>query len=695
MPEQSRPNRLVHEKSPYLQKHATNPVDWYPWGREAFERAGKEDKPVFLSIGYSTCHWCNVMEEESFSDPEVASLMNDAFVSVKVDREERPDIDNVYMSVCTMMAGSGGWPLTVIMTPEKKPFFAGTYFPKRSMRGRIGMMELIPRVKTLWQTERDKVLNAAEEVTASLLKTSGNIPGGRLGESVLDTAFEGLSRIFDFDWGGFGEAPKFPMPHYLFFLLRYGKRKGEPRALKMVEHTLEGMRLGGMYDHLGGGFHRYSTDREWLLPHFEKMLYDQALLALACLEAFQATGRELFARTAREVFSYVLREMASPEGAFFTAQSADVEGEEGKSYLWSMKEVREVLGEEDAALFARVFGLTEEGNVIDPVEGERTGKNVLHLKEPPGEAAAGAGVTEAHLENLKGRLLEARGRRRPPDTDQKVLADCNGVMAAALARAAQVLGEDDYAEAARRAVRFILGSLRDQEGRLLHRYRDGEAAVPANADDYAFLIWSLIELYEADFDAGHLTRALELMEEFVRHFWKEDTGGFYFTADYAEPLIVRKMEFYDAAIPSANAVSMLNLLRLARLTGRRALEERAVELEQALAGNVRESPSAHMQFLAALDFALGPSHEVVVAGGPGAPDTREMLSALRSRFIPNAVVLLRPSGEEEPPIAGLAGFTREMAMSGGRATAYVCREFACELPTTDTGRMLELLGEVS
>jgi uncharacterized protein YyaL (SSP411 family) len=684
-------NRLFQEKSPYLLKHAHNPVDWYSWGEEAFRRARDEDKPIFLSVGYTTCHWCNVMEEECFSDPEAAALMNTAFVSVKVDREERPDIDAVYMAVCQMLTGAGGWPLTVIMTPEKKPFFAGTYFPKHSRFGRIGMMELIPRVQELWKGEREKVDASAEKITASLERVSENEPGGELDQDVLHAAYRSLKSTFDPEHGGFGKSPKFPIPHNLRFLLRYWRRTGEGEALSMVEKTLRAMRRGGMYDQLGFGFHRYSTEREWLVPHFEKMLYDQALLSMAYTEAYRATGKEAYAEVIREILHFVEKEMTSPEGAFHSAWSADSEGEEGRFYLWTEKQIRAVLQEREAELVVKALNIESGGNYVDEMRGERTGDNILHLKKPLREVAEELGVSEAIIRSAMDSLYEARRAREHPECDDKVLTDWNGLMIAALAMASAALGNRHYLELASRAADFILVRMRDAKGRLLHRYRLGEAALRAGADDYAFLIWGLIELYEASFREEYLGRALDLSEDFIRHFRAEE-GGFFFTPDYGEELLVRRMELYDGAVPSANSVSLLNFLRLGKLAGKGDYLDTAAELMSAFARAVTEAPEAYTHFLSGLDFALGPSHEVVVAGHPEADDTREMLTVLHTGFFPNTSVLLMPTGQADAPILRLNPLLEGKEDRGGRAVAYVCRDFACSEPTTDVREMARMLG---
>jgi hypothetical protein len=695
----SRPQNLLQfEKSPYLLQHASNPVDWHPWGPGAFAKARSENKPIFLSIGYSTCHWCHVMEHESFEDLEVARRMNEVFVCIKVDREERPDIDGIYMAVCQMMTGGGGWPLTILMTPDRKPFFAGTYFPRESRFGRMGVLELVSSVEEIWRTRQDEALRSAGQITAALKGTLNELsPAANQGldRETLVAAFEQLVRSFDERYGGFGSAPKFPIPHHLLFLLRYWKRTKEERALGMVEETLRAMRHGGIYDHIGFGFHRYSTDREWLLPHFEKMIYDQALLAMAYTEAYQATGRADYERTAREIFSYVLRDMKAPEGGFYSAEDADSEGEEGKYYLWAEGELREILGREEAEIIATMFQARPGGNFVDQATGERSDKNILHLRKPLTELASEANMSEEALrrqvESAREMLFSFRCKRIPPHQDDKILADWNGLMIAALAKGAQVFDEAQYAEAARRACDFIWKEMRTPEGRLLHRYRDGESALPSHVDDYAFLIWGMLELYEASFEIRYLRSALELNGQLLDHFWDDQGGGFFFTADDGEKLLVRQKEVYDGAIPSGNSVAMLNLLRLARITGNSDWEEKAASIGRAFSHQVKRSPSAHSQFLVAVDFALGPSYEVVIAGHSQAEDTKDMFRSLRSQFLPNKVVLFRPLEQESPDVVRLAPFLKEQTAVGGRATAYVCLAQSCHSPITEVGELMKAL----
>ena len=689
-----KPNRLIDEKSPYLLQHAYNPVDWYPWGEEAFAKARAENKPIFLSIGYSTCHWCHVMEAESFEDPEVAALMNDAFISIKVDREERPDIDSLYMNVAMMMNGSGGWPLNIIMTPDQKPFYAATYIPKTSRFQLVGMMELIPRVQEVWKTQHIETLDFAERVAEAVQLSAQVSTDEALTEATLDGAYEDLTARFDADNGGFGEAPKFPSPHNLLFLLRYWKRTGDANALTMVEITLQEMRQGGIYDQVGFGFHRYSTDAHWLLPHFEKMLYDQAMLAMTYTEAYQATGNPEYEQSAREIFSYVLRDMTDPDGGFYSAEDADSEGEEGKFYLWSTAELQELLTPEELALAKAVYSLENEGNFVEQGAGERTGANILHRTGSYAQVAEELGMSEVALglqiEPIRQKLFTTREARIHPHKDDKVLTDWNGLMIAALAKGAQAFDEPTYAEAAARSADFLLSTLRDGDGRLLHRYRDGEAGIQATADDYAFLIWGLLDLYEATFELPYLEQAIALNGEFITHFWDDESGGFFFTADDAEALLTRQKEFYDGAIPSANSVAMLNLLRLERITADSDLAERAAAIGLAFGGGVQANPAGFTQMLVGVDFGTGPSHEVVIVGEPGETDTMTLVTALHRPFVPNKVVLLRPPGDA-PPITQLAQYTQYHYALDGKATAYVCQNFECELPTTDVETMLALL----
>jgi uncharacterized protein len=595
------PNRLAREKSPYLLAHARNPVDWYPWGEEAFAAARERDAPLFVSVGYSACHWCHVMERECFEDADVARLMNENLVAVKVDREELPAVDHLLMAFCQGMTGSGGWPLTVVLTPAGKPFFAGTYFPKESGFGRPGMMELAPLLGRLWRDQREQVLRTAEELERALAAQVRPAPGRLPGREIIDAAKSELVRLYDSRWGGFGTAPKFPTAPWLFFLLRYAERHGgDGRARVMVEETLRAMRLGGIFDHLGYGFHRYSTDAGWLVPHFEKMLYDQALLALAYTEAFRLWGDAAFRGTAEEIIAYVLRDLRAPEGGFAAAEDADSEGEEGRFYLWSLDEVTARLGPAAAEEFAAAFHLKANGNFISEV-GERSGSNILHRLSPLAIAASDftlhAGGLPPSLEASRAALLASRVKRVRPYRDDKVLTDWNGLMVAALARAAVVFGEPKYAAEASAAAGFVLARLRDAGGGLLHRYRDGEAACPAVLDDYSYLAWGCIELHEATGDPLWREEARGLLGALDDRFG-DGSGGLFFSAP--DPLLpLRQMISTDAALPAGAAVAAEALARFGRATGEARYVERARELLRAFGGDIERAPLGCAHLLSA------------------------------------------------------------------------------------------------
>jgi uncharacterized protein YyaL (SSP411 family) len=670
-------------------------VDWFPWSDEAFEKAKVEDKPIFLSIGYSTCHWCHVMEKESFEDTEVAKLMNEAFVCIKVDREERPDIDDIYMTVCQLFTGSGGWPLTIVMTPDRRPFFAGTYFPKTGRFGRSGMVDVIPRIREIWEKRRDEIMTSADSIVQALKQFSKHVPGDELGKDVLKTAYDSLSDRYDGVHGGFGSAPKFPSPHNLMFLLRYWYRTGEEKALGMVEKTLEGMCLGGMYDHIGFGFHRYSTDEKWLLPHFEKMLYDQALLAIAYMEAYQATGKDAHRRTSKEVLDYVLRDMTSPEGGFHSAEDADSEGVEGKFYLWTLAEIKDTLQGREKDLFLDVYNISEKGNFESETTRKPTGDNIPHPSAPLEGIAAKRGMKEDELRDVlevaRRKLLSVREKRVRPSKDDKILADWNGLMMAAMAMGARILGEERFGEAARRSAEFVLDRMLGQNGELLHRYRDGHSDIPGFLDDYAFMVWGLIELYQTSYDISYLKIALELDNRLYEHFWDDSGGGYFFTADYGEELIARPKGAHDGAIPSGNSIALLNALRLAHITANPELEQRAASMARTFSNTVLQSPHAYTGFLNAFDLGFGPTHEVVIVGNLQEDDTKAMISALDREFLPNKVVIFRPSGQESKELQEILPYIRDNTAIEGKPTAYVCSGHECKAPTTSIDRMLEML----
>jgi len=690
-------NSLIHEKSPYLLQHAHNPVDWHAWNDETFASAAAGNKPIFLSIGYATCHWCHVMEKESFEDEEAARYLNDTFVCIKVDREERPDIDAVYMAACQMMTGSGGWPLNVCMTPDKKPFFAATYLPKRSRFERLGLIELCQQVKSLWALEPHKIAASAAGVTGTLGKAFEFGPAETPGLRLLDRAYDDIAFSFDGRSGGFEPAPKFPTPHRLQFLLRCHDRTAEPRALEMVERTLTAMRLGGIWDHVGFGFHRYSTDAQWLLPHFEKMLYDQALIALACLEAYQVTGAPLLSRTASEIFTYVVRDMTAPEGAFYSAEDADSEGVEGKFYVWSQEEFRQVLGTQEASFWEPVFNLKPEGNFREEAGGHTTGANILHLNRPLSRWSRELDRTEEELqrrwEAARSRLFAARAERIHPLKDDKILTDWNGLMIAALAEGARVLGRADYAAAAEEAARFILATLRGGDGRLFHRFRDGERAVPGQATDYAFLIYGLLHLYRSSFDVAWAEQAAALQEIMLKELWDETRGGFFLVGRENRELPVRPKDLYDGAIPSANSVALMNLLWLSRLTGEPRWADDAQRLVRAFAGSVGQRPSAFTFFLCGLDFALRPGKDIVIAGETGSPDAQRLLAALNRAFAPNQLAQLK-SAENASRLARFAGYTDGLQFVKGQTSAHLCVGSACTESVTNVQGMIDrILGK--
>ncbi len=690
------PNRLVDEKSPYLLQHAYNPVDWYPWSEEAFEKAKKEDKPVFLSIGYSTCHWCHVMEHESFEDPEVARLMNDAFISIKVDREERPDIDKMYMQVAQMMTGRGGWPLTIIMTPDKEPFFAGTYIPKGDRFGQAGMLSMIPQIIDIWKSDRSRVGKITDQIKQSLSDPE-TLEHVKLGHGSIEQMVSVQASRFDEINGGFGRSPKFPTPHNLMLLLRHWKKTGDEFSLLMVEKTLQKMRAGGIFDHVGYGFHRYATDAHWLLPHFEKMLYDQAMLAMVYAEAYQATRNDQYADVVKEILTYVMRDMRSPEGAFYSAEDADSEGEEGKFYVWSEEEIRSILTNKEAEAFVKVLNIQEDGNFYDEATRDKVGTNIPHVTSSLNDAARALKTDEESLsvllENTREKLFRKREKRIRPLRDDKVLTDWNGLMIAALAKAARILDDPEYAQSAELAVQFILKTMHRYDGILMHRFREGEISVPAFLDDYAFLVWGLLELYETTFDVQYLKTARNLNQDMLDHFWDTKDGALFFAGDYSEKLLVRQKEAYDGAIPSGNSIAMLNLIRLARLLGEGEYEQKASDIAKAFSKQIERSPTGFGMMLSALNFALGPSYEIIIAGNPEADDTQNMLKTLRERFIPNKIVLLRGSEEQSQQVTQLAPYTKYYDSHKGKATVHVCINQNCKLPTTEVSQMLKLLDE--
>ncbi len=695
---QERTNRLIHEKSPYLLLHARNPVDWYPWGEEAFERARREGKPIFLSIGYSTCHWCHVMEHESFSNPTIAALLNRHFVSIKVDREERPDLDSVYMAYVQAATGRGGWPMSVFLTPDLEPFFGGTYFPPEDRGGRPGFATVLERLAEAWAQDRERVLEAAGLATKALRAAVETAAGGveTLTGGALDRTYEQLRSNFDATHWGFGTAPKFPRPVVFSFLLRYHRRTGQPDALKMTLETLRAMARGGMHDQLGGGFHRYSTDRTWHVPHFEKMLYDQAQLAIAYLEAYQLTREPVFARTARAVLDYVLRDLRGPAGELYSAEDADSlvaagrpERAEGAFYVWTAAEIAGVLDDETARMVGFHYGVEADGNVParQDIQGELRGKNVLAVRHTVEETAAELErpVTEvaARVAEARRRLLDARARRPRPPLDDKVLTAWNGLMVSAFARAAQVLDAPEYLAAASAAAEFVRAELYDAPTRTLaRRYRDGDAAIDGFLDDYAFLIQGLLDLYEASFDVAWLSWADRLQERQDALFWDARQGGYFSSGDADPSVLVRMRTYYDGAEPSANSVAAMNLLRLWQMTGREEWRARADETFGAFAPRFAQEPTAAPQLAAALDFSLSKPKQIVIAGQADARDTQALLRVVHARFLPHKILLLADGGPGQARLAQGLPFIESMAPREGRAQAYICEDYICKLPTT-------------
>lgn len=679
-----RPNRLIHEKSPYLLQHAYNPVDWYPWGQEAFNAAREADKPLFVSIGYSTCHWCHVMERESFDDDGIAAMLNDTFICIKVDREERPDIDQLYMSAVQAMTGSGGWPLTICMDCGKTPFFAATYLPPVTRHGIPGMKDLIPRIAMLWKTDRADMLRYGTAVLDTLSHDRQLEEANDPGSSLLDEAFGSLSRQYDPQYGGFGRAPKFPTPHMLIFLLRYGYRTGNADAFRMVQKTLDHMAAGGIHDQLGSGFHRYSTDSRWIVPHFEKMLYDQALIIMAYTEAYLATGSEHYRLVAMSTLEYVIREMTDPSGGFYSAEDADSEGEEGKYYLWTRNELEQLLDSGEQHAIFSLYRIQSEGNFIDPATGGKSGRNILYRTPASGSGTPHPrdDTDQALITQAREKMLRARNARVHPGIDDKILTDWNGLMIAALAVAARAFDAHPYLEAAERAAQFLLRHMRTPDGGLLHFSREGKASVPGLGQDYAFLIFGLVTLYQAGFKSEFLREAMDLERYFTAHFWDKDTGGYFNIPDTEKDLPVRMKDFYDGALPSYNSVACYLHIILGRITGDPQYEQKSASIARLLTRSARELPLGHTFFLTALDHAIGPSAELVLVGRVDEPGLIAMRTAVDQQYLPRLVVIFRPDNEELPDITLLAPYSAAMHRVDGQPAAYFCSGGTCHPPVT-------------
>jgi uncharacterized protein YyaL (SSP411 family) len=695
-------NALATSVSPYLLQHQENPVEWYPWGEEAFERARLEQKPIFLSIGYSTCHWCHVMAHESFENPEIAALMNEHFICVKVDREERPDVDRLYMAFVQALTGSGGWPMSVWLTPELKPFFGGTYFPPENRHGRVGFPSILSQISLVWNESRENVEREATRSLTALQESVNHEPSEADHAAALERAADYFLRTYDGQWGGFGTAPKFPRPSVLYFLLR--QSISNQKLLPIALGTLDRMAAGGIHDHLGGGFHRYSVDREWLVPHFEKMLYDQAQLAVAYLEARQVTDRAEYAETVRDILRYVQREMTSPEGGFYSAEDADslirqgsTEHAEGAFFVWTKEEIEAALETGDAALFCEHYGVRPNGNVppsSDP-HGELTGKNVLMEQRSVSETAARLGIpVEAITESLavsRKRLFDVRSKRPRPHLDDKVLCAWNGLMISAFAKAGAILQQSDFISSAERAARFIRSDLTDPDsGELRRSWREGNVLEKAFAEDYAFLIQGLLDLYEASFEIAWLQWAVELQATMDRLFWDSNNGGYFSSAEGDPHLLVRMKEDYDGAEPSANSVAALNLLRFSRMIGNEEAAIKAGKIFSISNRTLEGMPAAVPQLLVAIQYSRSPGRQIVVAGAPDAPDTQALLATARKGFHPDQVLLLADGGEGQPWLSEKVPSLAEMKPVDGKAALYRCENFTCSAPVTEVESLKNL-----
>lgn len=681
MQENTNPNFLINEKSPYLLQHAYNPVNWYPWGEKAFEKAKKENKPIFLSIGYSTCHWCHVMAHESFEDEEVAQMLNEHYISIKVDREERPDVDSIYMKVCQMMAGHGGWPLTIFMTPDKVPFYAGTYFPKESKYGRPGLLEALEQLHIKYTSDPEHISEVTENVKQALDSSTRAKSEHRLTKEAADLAYQQLGRGFDFNYGGFFEAPKFPQPQNLLFLLRYYHFTGKTAALKMVENSLQNMAAGGIWDHIGFGFARYSTDEKWLVPHFEKMLYDNALLLIAYTECYQVTKKPFYRKIAEQIIDFVKREMMSTEGAFYSAIDADSEGVEGKYYVWDDEEIFDILGEDLGDIYTTAYGITPYGNF--------EGKNIPNLIRSSLQSVAEefdltVEALETQLEEARQKLLQEREKRVYPHVDDKVLTSWNAMMIAGLAKASRVFQNDQYLEMAKTAISFVEKKLFDN-GTLMARYRDGETKYHAYLDDYAYLVWAYLELYQVDFNLEYLSKGKHQLDVMIDLFWDKQHGGFFFSGKNNEQLISNDKEIYDGATPSGNSVAALMLAQMGSLTGETSYLDKVAEMFSTFYDDITKQPSAGVFFLQSILLTENPTKEVVVLGESDSSRTK-LLQFLHGRFIPEISLLVANDPEQFKEIAP---FAAEYKKLNGQTTVYVCENFACQQPTTNMDIALE------
>ncbi|WAA13119.1 thioredoxin domain-containing protein [Fervidibacillus halotolerans] len=671
-----KPNQLIHEKSPYLLQHAYQPVDWYPWGKEAFEKAKRENKPLLVSIGYSTCHWCHVMARETFEDEEVANILNERFVAVKVDREERPDIDSIYMKVCQMLTGQGGWPLHVFITPDQKPFYAGTYFPKESRFGRPGFVDVLLQLSQIYHHEQEKIEKTTTRIVEAIHQKANRNKKGELKSSVLHQAFHQLSNLFDPIYGGFGQAPKFPTPHMLQFLLKYYVWTKDEHALYMVNKTLMQLRKGGIWDHIGFGFSRYSTDPMWLVPHFEKMLYDNALLLYTFSEAYQLTKNPQYQRIAEQIITFIGRDMQHESGAFFSAIDADSDGEEGKFYVWTKQEIIEILGQELGETFCHVYGITEDGNF--------EGKNIPNLIFTNKEKLAKYNQKslkdlEWKLEQARKLLLEKRSQRPFPLVDDKVLTGWNALMIAALAKAGAAFDQESYIQMAKRALDFIEHRL-IVDGRVMVRYRDGEVKQKAFIDEYAYLLWAYIEMYEGTFDITYLHKSKQLVKKMMDLFWDQESGGFFFTGTDCETMLVKEKEIYDGALPSGNSVAAFSFLKLSRLTGNIDLYKRVQGMYSVFKEEVEQNPIGHTFFLQTILMEQFPPKEVVIIGSKHCNKRKKLLKQIQQAYTVNLFSLVV---EDPKDLEQVAEFAKHYRPINEKTTVFICENFACQQPTTN------------
>ena len=685
-------NKLIEETSPYLLQHAHNPVDWYPWGEKALAKAKKENKPIFLSIGYAACHWCHVMERESFENKEIADILNAHFVSIKVDREEHPDLDDIYMTAVAALSGSGGWPMTVFLTPELKPFYGGTYFPPEDKWGRVGFKNLILRLRDFWQDSqsRTKLYHDAETLsqiveqrTAISLRVDEK---AQAGESLLLHARGELEASFDDEWGGFSSAPKFPPSNAVMFLLRDYYHTGNERSLEMATFTLDKMQEGGIYDHLGGGFHRYAVDPQWLVPHFEKMLYDNAQLAVVYMEAFQVTGIKKYARTAREILGYGITTMTDASGYLYSTEDADTKGKEGLFYLWKRDELDGILSRKEAAIFSRFYNVKKAGNFPSREEYHK-GFNILHIRKDEVTLAEELGITDQQMEKILGdikeKLFDVRSKRTRPGLDDKAIASWNALMISAFARGFQVFGDKRYLDSAEKAANFLMSEMRTEDGRLLRTHRKGVSKFDAYLEDYAYTVRAFIDLYESGFDERWLSGAHTLTEEMISQFWDENSASLFNTSRYHEGLIVRTKSSNDSSIPSPVGVAVASFLRLGKLLDKQDYLEKAQRILKANLPYMEKAPQGYLTLLLNVDFSVHPPKEIAIAGHTDTEDTRSLINAVHSRFLPNRVIaLLDPSRKNAAELARKIPLLAGRELIGGKAAAYVCENFTCRLPVT-------------